>query len=160
MLSEVITEGQPSTDAAVLRALAHWQLEPIVAVDRATSGVMNEIFIVTTPQRKVVLRKHRRPDRAQVDFEHAVIRHAIDRHIPTPAAIPSLTGESIVDHEGTYYSLFEHARGDQVSHDQLSAAHARSMGSMLARLHNALATFPVQPSIAPIGAIDPAAIRN
>lgn len=159
MLAEVITDGMPLPDAAALRALEHWQLEPIVSVDRSRSGVMNEVFIVTTTQRTVVLRKHRRTDLDQVSFEHTVIRHAIDHQIPTPAAISSRTGEPVVDHQGTYYSLFSYADGDQVDDDHLSAAHAHSMGSMLARLHDALAAFPVGPTIAPTGAIDPVAIR-
>jgi len=70
------------TDTAALQALERWQLEPIISVDQATSGRMNEVFIVTTAQRKLVLRKHRRPNLKQVRFEHAVIAHAIDHHEP------------------------------------------------------------------------------
>lgn len=155
----MITEPQPSTDPAVLRALGRWQLEPIVAVDQATSGVMNEVFMVTTSDRTVVLRKHRRNNLAQVTFEHAVISYAIAQEIPTPAAIPSRTGEPVVEQEGTYYSLFSCADGRQVDDDQLSVTHADAMGSMLARLHDALAGFSVRTPVTPAGAIDRAAIR-
>jgi len=154
----VITGGQPLTDSAAVRALAHWQLEPIVTVERATLGVMNDVFIVTTTQRKVVLRKHRRRDLRQVHFEHAVIRYALDHQIPAPAVIPTHNGEPVIDHEGSFYSLFSHAEGGQLDQGHLSTAHAQSMGSMLARMHCALAGFVVKPSVAPAGVIDPVAI--
>lgn len=128
--------------ASVLR---HWDLEPVLVVERATSGVLNEIYLITTARRQVVLRRHRRRQRELVEFEHAVIAHARAYEIPTPAAIPTPEGEVIVDHDGTFYSLFAFARGRQVLRGELTPAHARSMGTTLARLDLALADFPAPP---------------
>lgn len=122
--------------------LGEWQVGPVLAIDRATSGTMNETFIVTTADRRVVLRRHRRSHLAQIEYEHAVIAHASASGIPTPAALITLGGERIVEHDGAFYSLFAFACGDQVTRDQLTLANARSMGDLLGRLHLALADFP------------------
>ncbi|WP_188895152.1 phosphotransferase enzyme family protein [Microlunatus endophyticus] len=129
-------------------ALRHWNLEPVTGVERATSGVMNQTYLVSTAQRRLVLRRHRRSVRDEVEFEHAVIAHARARGIPAPAAISTPDGEAIVDHDGAFHSLFAFARGQQVSRGELTAPHARSMGEMLARLDLALADFPVPPRAA------------
>ena len=123
--------------------LRHWDLEPVTGVERATSGVMNQTYLVSTAQRRLVLRRHRRSVRDQVEFEHAVIAHARAHGIPAPAAVRTPGGEVIVDHDGAFHSLFAFARGHQVSRGALTAEHARSMGVMLARLDLALADFPV-----------------
>lgn len=140
------------------RVLQRWALEPVLSVERATSGSMNETFLITTAQRQVVLRRHRRPHREQVEFEHRVIAHARGNGIPAPAAIPTPQGEVIIDHEVTFYSLFTFARGRQIARSQLTAPHARSMGRMLARLDLALADFPVAAPIADERASDPAPV--
>ncbi len=70
-------------------ALATWRLEPGMSVGRPTSGVMNETLLITTEERRVVLRRHRRPERRQIELEHRVIAHARHNGIPAPAAIPT-----------------------------------------------------------------------
>ncbi|GAB3746097.1 phosphotransferase [Microlunatus parietis] len=123
-------------------ALAAWELEPVTAVQRAAGGTMNETFVVTTRTRRVVLRRHRRTDRSLIEREHAVIRYAIGRSIPTPPALPTPAGEVIVSRDGVCYSLFAYARGTQVARDRLTVAEARAMGRTLAHLHLALADCP------------------
>lgn len=87
-------------------ALATWRLEPGMSVGRPTSGVMNETLLITMEERLVVLRRHRRPERRQIELEHRVIAHARHNGIPAPAAIPTPeTRSSLHDHwlfAGTY----------------------------------------------------------
>ena len=104
---------------------------------------MNEVFLVATEERRVVLRKHRRHEYPQVAFEHEVIRHAQSRGIPTPMAIPSRSGDIIAEQDGSYYSLFTFAAGEQVAREKLTAEHGRAMGEMAARLHLALADYTI-----------------
>ncbi|QDP96177.1 phosphotransferase [Microlunatus elymi] len=125
--------------------LACWQLEPAISMTRATSGTMNDTFIVTTEQRRVVLRRHRRRLREQVDHEHAVIAHARARQIPAPAAIPTADGSIVVNRDGVFFSLFEFANGTQLGKDDLTAGHAGAMGRTLALLHRAFEDFPTEP---------------
>ena len=104
---------------------------------------MNETFIVTTRQRRVVLRRHRRRERRQVEHEHEVIGHARRNGIPAPAGIPTPDGDLVVEQDGIWYSLFAFAHGSQLDKDELTPARARSMGETLARIHVALEDFPI-----------------
>lgn len=122
-----------------------WGLEPVGDVTPTTLGTMNETFIVTTPARRLVLRRHRRTERCLVEREHDVIRHARDRGVPAPAALPTPAGDRVVDRAGRLYSLFSYAPGRQVARDDLTLEHARSMGDMLARVHLALEDCPFTP---------------
>lgn len=124
-------------------ALERWRLGPVISMERAASGTMNETYLVRTDDRRVVLRRHRRPEREQVAFEHDVIAFARDHDIPAPAAVPSPEGELIIDQDGVFYSLFEYAVGDQVGKDELTPDHAWAMGRTLVQLHECLADYPV-----------------
>lgn len=128
-------------DAVLVEVLGHWGMPPIETIERATSGVMNETFIVTTQDAPVVLRRHRRPQRALVQLEHEVIAHARERGVPAPAAIPAMSGDVIIDRDGVFYSLFAFARGQQVTKDEVTEPAARSMGETLGRIQDALADF-------------------
>jgi Ser/Thr protein kinase RdoA (MazF antagonist) len=112
--------------------LEPWRLEPIVSAERALTGTMNETFILTTSERRMVLRRHRRRDRQRVELEHAIIAEARRRGIPTPAGIATPRGAFVVEHEAVLYSLFAFARGRQLNKDELTPSRAWSMGQTLA----------------------------
>lgn len=132
----------PHLDEAV-DALQHWDPDPVRDIVRADSGTMNETFLITTARRRMVLRRHRRTRRDQIEFEHAVIAHARTRRIPTPQLISTPAGHTLIEHRGVFYSLFTLARGHQRSRGTLTPSHARSMGAMLAQLDVALADYPL-----------------
>ena len=129
--------------------LEAWHLEPVRHIAPTALGTMNETFVVTTASRRLVLRRHRRRDRHAVAREHEVIGHARRGGIPSPAVIPAPGGAPLVEHAGRWYSLFAFAPGHQVTRDELTVDHARSMGGMLARLHVALADCAFPPSAPP-----------
>lgn len=131
-------------DEVLLSVLRHWELPTIVSIDRATSGVMNETFIVATSDRPVVLRRHRRTDLDLVRLEHDVIAHARANGVAAPAAIPSSSGEVIIDRDGVFYSLFTFARGRQIGKDEITEPAAVSMGRTLGGIQRALADFPIR----------------
>ncbi|GAA5003220.1 phosphotransferase [Actinopolymorpha pittospori] len=121
--------------------LDSWRVRPIAPIARATSGTMNETFLVPTATGPVVLRRHQRTDRREIEHEHQVIAHAIGRGLPVPAILVTAAGERLVEHGGRFYSLFAHAPGTQVTKAELTPPHAHAMGTMLARLHLVLADF-------------------
>ena len=129
-------------NSELLDVLSHWPLAPITSIDRATSGVMNENFIVTTHEGPVVLRRHRRTQRDLVELEHRVIAHARANGVPAPAAIETSAGEVIIDRDGVFYSLFAFARVRQLTKEQITGESARSMGVTLAVIHQALVDCP------------------
>lgn len=134
--------------------LAAWEIAPILSIEQATGGTMNETFVVTTAARRVVLRRHRRTERSLIEREHAVITHAISRGVPTPAALRTPAGEVIVSRGGVFSSLFAYARGTQVGRDRLTVAEAGAMGRTLARLQLALADCPTTPPPRPSTSAD------
>ncbi|MET9023008.1 phosphotransferase [Actinopolymorpha sp. NPDC004070] len=125
--------------------LDHWGLEPADSIERTESGTMNDTYVVTTARRRVVLRRHRRTDRSQVEWEHEVIAHARAGGVSVPAAITTPDGELVVGHDGRWFSLFTYADGEQVDRTRLRPAHARAMGATLAHIHRALADVPDLP---------------
>lgn len=140
-------------DGTLEAVLAHWGVTPVSAPARATSGVMNETYLVTTVDRQVVLRRHRRTERRLVDLEHRIIGYARECGVPAPPALPTPGGSLVVEDGGRLYSLFAHAPGRQLSGDELHPGHARSMGATLAFLHEALADFPVAGARPPKGEV-------
>lgn len=147
----------PSADR-VLAVLEHWQLAEVTAVNQTFLGTMNDTFIVTTSDRRVVLRRHRLSRcRAMVEREHALMAHARERGMPCPEVLVARSGERLIEEAGRLYSLFEHAPGQQVPRGRLTATHAGSMGRALAYLHDSIADCaPVQgrPSGEPWGTAD------
>jgi Ser/Thr protein kinase RdoA (MazF antagonist) len=90
----------------------------------------------------VVLRRHRRPERARVEREHQVMALARERGIPLPAAFVSRDGDPLVFHGGRWHSMFAFAPGEQVTASDLGPTRARAMGNMLARIQSALRDCP------------------
>jgi Ser/Thr protein kinase RdoA (MazF antagonist) len=131
------------SDGLVRSLVGEWGLRARV-VEHPTAGTMNEVVIVTTDTGKVVLRGHHRRDRGRVDFEHAVMAFARTHAVPGPAAIPTPTGNVVVERDGGFWSLFEFARGWQVARGELTSDHAAAMGETLARAHVALRGLPTE----------------
>jgi Ser/Thr protein kinase RdoA (MazF antagonist) len=119
--------------------LAAWGINSFRSVSRPSSGTMNETWLVDLDDDRVVLRRHRRRHRHQVESEHAVMAKARAAGILCPAIIPTVGGTHIVEHDGRFYTLYSWAPGVQYPLRELEAAHARSMGSTLAAIHAALA---------------------
>lgn len=128
-------------DRLVISLVNDWGLAAST-LEHPSAGTMNEIAIVTTEAGKVVLRGHRRRDRRRVDFEHDVMVFARDRGVPVPEARATPSGQVVVERDGRFYSLLQHASGWQVPRDDLDESLAGSMGQTLAELHTALRTFP------------------
>jgi Ser/Thr protein kinase RdoA (MazF antagonist) len=132
--------------ALVVSLVNRWGLQA-TGVDYPTTGTMNEVAIVTTSAGKVVLRGHHRRNRRRIAFEHAVMAHARTHALPVPAAVATSNGDLVVERSGRFYSLFQHAPGEQVPRDELDEPLAAEMGRMLGRLHVVLRSF--RPTSAP-----------
>jgi Ser/Thr protein kinase RdoA (MazF antagonist) len=131
---------------------AEFELGPIEDIARPPTGTMNETYLVRAGGRRVVLRRHRRTDRSLVEREHEIMAHARERGIPIPSALRTRSGNRIVQYDGKWHSVFTWAPGIQVT--AVDAGRAQSMGMMLARIHDALADFPVEPIVRPVPTID------
>ena len=119
-------------------ALERWGLESVLSIERATSGTMNDTYLLQTGAGRAVLRRHRHRDHGRAEREHALIAHVRDRGIPVPAALPTQTGVLVAEVGGRLYSMFEYAAGRQVGRSALRVGHAHSLGATLAGIHDAL----------------------
>jgi homoserine kinase type II len=124
---------------------AEFDLGPIEEISRPPTGAMNETYLVRAGGRRVVVRRHRRLERARVEREHDIMAYAMRRGIPVPAALCTPSGDRLLQYDGKWHSVFAFAPGVQVN--SVDADHAYSMGVMLARTHEALADFPVEPVV-------------
>lgn len=127
---------------AIAEIAAEYGVGPIRSAARSPSGSMNEVFLLGTDDRSVVLRRHRRTDRSLVELEHRVMDHARRHGIPVPAALVTRDGDRIVEWGGQWHSMFAFAAGRQLEVAELDAARVSAMGAMLAQIHLVLADFP------------------
>jgi homoserine kinase type II len=121
--------------------LRHWHVTPR-EVARPGLGTMNEIYLVDTQEGKLVLRGHRLPDRAAVEFEHAAMGTARAAQVPAPTPLRSTTGDLVVAHERRWWSLLTWMAGDQPERGTHTLRQAKAMGAMLGRVHAALESLP------------------
>ena len=134
-----VSEDDPVT--VVEDVLQHWQVIPR-QVSRPDLGTMNEIYLVDTEDGRLVLRGHRRPDRAAVEFEHAAMDTARAAQVPAPKPLCSATGDVVVAHERRWWSLLTWMAGDQPARGTHTSEQANAMGAMLGRVHIALESLP------------------
>lgn len=121
--------------------LRYWRVIPL-QVATPDLGTMNEIYLVDTEDGRLVLRGHRRRDRAAVEFEHAAMDTARAARVPAPMPLSSATGSRVVAHEGRWWSLLTWMAGNQPERGTHTPEQANAMGAMLGRVHVVLESLP------------------
>lgn len=110
-----------------------------VAIERVTAGYLNRDEAVTLANgRRLFLKGSRHRDSRVVEAEHAVIRHAAARGIPTPLPLVMSDGRSVVIVDGTPWSAFPFVEGAMLS----GPTTAPTLGRLLGATHRALADCP------------------
>jgi Ser/Thr protein kinase RdoA (MazF antagonist) len=127
-------------DATVMAVCAEFGLGRPVAVDRVTTGYLNRNEAVTLADgRRLFLKGSRHDDPSIVEAEHAVIRHAAAHDIPTPLPLLTPDGRSVAVVDGTPWSVYPFVAGALLAGERMPQA----LGTLLARTHRALATYPI-----------------
>ena len=109
--------------------------------------------VVAANGRSVFVKRHHRSvrDREGLLEEHRFIAHLQANGAPVPNVLVTVTGETAIENDEWIYEVHETPRGIDVYQDALSwtpflsAAHARSAGRMLAKLHKAASGFLASP---------------
>ena len=145
----------PHTRGVQPRPLAQWEESSLASIVRLwgvgapgdarapETGTVNQTVLLTTDRGRFVLRGYRHQNIEPIEREHAVIAYARAAGLPAVAPLPLPSGATVYEENGKYYSLFPWAAGRQVRRADIETRHAAAMGLCLARLHVALATFPV-----------------
>ena len=128
-------DGGAADSAAVCAAFGFGA--PIVA-ERVATGYLNRSEAVTLADRRLFLKGSRHRDPRVVEAEHAVIRHAAARGIPTPLPLIAPDGRSVVVIDDVPWSAFPFVAGATLA----GAALPESLGTLLAQTHRALASCP------------------
>jgi Ser/Thr protein kinase RdoA (MazF antagonist) len=132
------------SDAPDLAELVRqWGVGSLLDARQPETGTVNQTVLLTTERGRFVLRGYRHLDPVPIEREHAVIAHVRERGLPAVAPLPLSGGGAVHERDGRYYSLFPWAAGRQVRRADVGPAEAAAIGACLARLHSALATFPV-----------------
>lgn len=130
-------------DEEVEAALEHWDAGSLVSSQSPTTGKINTTLIVTCQQGRFVLRRHERRDKARTEQQHAVVAYAAAKGAPAVPAIPLPDGGTVLDLDGSDYSLYPYIDGYQVARGKaLDAPHIRQMGRSLAELQQVIVDYP------------------
>ena len=126
-------------DATIAAVCAAFGLGLPVAVERVTAGYLNRDEAVTLADgRRLFLKGSRHHDPRVVAAEHAVIRHAAARGIPTPTPVVAPDGQSAIVVDGAPWSVFPFVAGTMLTGPETAA----TLGHLLAETHRALASCP------------------
>jgi Ser/Thr protein kinase RdoA (MazF antagonist) len=131
---------------ALTSLLAHYTDEIAIdwhALPRTTSG--NDAYIVTTNKNKYVLRVLAHQQSPQHVEEECKLQHALkDASIVTPIYRRTLDGELIAHTDRTSGTLSDYIEGRRP--ENITPRLVASMGSTLAKVHEALRELTVQPN--------------
>jgi homoserine kinase type II len=135
----------PPEEALQARALlAAWSLGEVLGVEPVPGGATNRVYRVESATGSAFLRVYKRAERSLAEREHALIAHVRAHGLPAPAPIAARSGSTVVEQQGSVCALYEPAAGSQLCGSELSPGQVSATGSLLARLHRALA--PLQDS--------------
>jgi Ser/Thr protein kinase RdoA (MazF antagonist) len=136
-----MSDAQPDQPALAQRALAAYELPPIVAVSALPGGLINETWLVETaaapPRDRAVLQRVSPIfGRAVHDDIEAITAHLQARGLLTPRLYRTRSGELSVEVDGALFRLMTFIPGQ--THKVMTPALARPAGQLVGRFHAAL----------------------
>lgn len=139
----VYTEVPRDVATALVARLALGTLKDL---QPCPGGIENTNYFVDTSAGRYVLTLFERLTHAQLPFYLELMRHLAQRGIPVPGPHPDETGALLLTVQGKPAAVVDRLPGRH--HLAPDAAHCAMVGTMLARMHKAVADFPlVQPNL-------------
>jgi homoserine kinase type II len=123
--------------------LKNWTDEPLLQFRKADSGTINDVWILTTPKQRFVLRRYYHRFRERIELEHEVVNWAYEHGIPAVCPIPTCSGETYHIHEERFLTVLPFASGRQVDRKRMSRLEIREMGRFLGHMHGVLTKCPI-----------------
>jgi len=136
----------PSTDevhSQIDRVLGRFRRRRTGAPAPVAGGTLNWNYRVATASGPVFARRWRREVTAeQVMAEHELLGWVAARGIPVVRPYGAAGAETVVEVEGTMWSLLPWVEGRTTVRGQITAADANALGEMHGRIHAVLAEHP------------------
>lgn len=112
------------------------------SVEVFPSGLFNRHWLATSGERLAVFRRYA-PGRkaAAAAWEQTLIEHAAARGWPVATAFKSVTGATLLEHEGRLWAGMPYLEGRPAPEDRPAQFHI--VGRLLGRLHRDLASFEI-----------------
>ncbi len=127
----------------VEQILASYEIGELRSMTTATRGYVNETaFIQTTEGRFVMRRSHRRLNEEQQRYRHNLINWLQRHDYPVAALIPARDGDTLQVRNGRYIEVMEYVQGSDFDPD--NSRHIKSVGQVLAHLHNLTRNYPAE----------------
>jgi Ser/Thr protein kinase RdoA (MazF antagonist) len=130
--------AQPYDPSALLEA---WPIGRAYDFERTPQGSIHQVYRVQAASGEFYLRVYRYAEPQPIALEHALIAHVRASGIPAVPPLASRTGATLVTHDGRHAALVPRAAGIPLG--EAARSHAAACGAFLARVHSALASFPL-----------------
>jgi Ser/Thr protein kinase RdoA (MazF antagonist) len=136
MADTVLTDPYPH----IAEALTQWDIPPVTAID----AVAKHVFKLTTAGTALRLKiSANAPDLRRLAWTEQVLAHVAQRGLRVPLLIPARNGQRAVAAHAQWYLLAEWIPADMEAPDPaLQGALFFHTGAAIARLHQALASYP------------------
>lgn len=126
------------------RVLGYYDVGELRTAHRVEHGFINDNWVVeTTRWRYFLKRRHpnlRQPDR--IRFQHDLMEWLWQVGFPTPAIVPTASGETFLVLDGEFYEIHEYIEGELYDHDR--PAHLEEAAVTLGRYHTYVQGFAPQ----------------
>ncbi len=121
--------------------LTFYALGKLYGVTQAYRGFVNETaFIQTSAGRFVVRRNHRRLSESAHRYRHALINCLVEHAFPTPALVPTNTGDTLLHLDGRLHEIMTYVHGSD--YDPQRPQQLTHIGATLAQYHRIVQHFP------------------
>ncbi len=134
------------SDQQLSAFLEDYDLGTLERFEGIAQGVSNSNFHVFTDQGRYILTlfEERRVNKDDLPFFFAFSAHLSEHGILTPRALPDQEGNTIKTLAGKPATILNFLEGQDIPTSELTAAHCRSFGEGLAKIHNSSAGFEME----------------
>src|SRR5215470_5135350 len=138
----MLNERERFSPSELAVVLSHYDIGVVESAREYARGSRHspKLLLRTADRRYLLKRRAQGRDKPErVAFAHQMLQHLREKRFPVPALVPTRnTGESLVQHEGRIYELFEFVSGERYD-GSLQQTHAA--GRMLAKFHAVVGEF-------------------